>query len=336
MKNIFRFSGVLVQLLLILVTYSCKRDKPAITTITTTPVTELSSVSATSGGKITNNGGAPIISRGVCWGTSFDPTVEDSKTNEGSGSGSFISYLTQLEPNTFYYLRAYATNDTGTFYGNQINFTTFCDDKTCTVWDDDGNMYNTITIGTQIWMKENLKTTKFSNGTDIPLVTSSLGWYYLTTPGYCWYGNDANNKATYGALYNWYAVNVEKNGNRNVCPPGWHVPADNEWTILMTYLGGDSVAVGKLKETGTFHWQYPNSDATDESGFTALPGGARDFDGVFYGIGSYGYWWSATEFAIGGAWSRYIGYDGSGGDRHGNLETDGFSVRCVKNNESGK
>lgn len=336
MKNIFRVSSILVLSLLILVVYSCKKDKSVLTTVTTKPVTELSTITATSGGIITNDGGVPIISKGVCWNTSFNPTVEDSKTNEGGGSGSFTSYITELKPNSFYYLRAYATNSTGTAYGNQMNFTTLCDDKTCTVRDVEGNIYNTVNIGTQIWMKENLKTTKFSNGTDIPLVTSDFYWYLMTTPGYCWYGNNVNNKVTYGALYNWYAMDVQQNGNRNVCPSGWHVPTDAEWSILMTYLGGESVAVGKLKETGTFHWQLPNSDATDEIGFTALPGGVRDYDGMFFGIGSYGCWWSATEFVTGGAWSRYMGYDGSGGYRHGNFENDGFSVRCVKDNESGK
>jgi uncharacterized protein (TIGR02145 family) len=307
---------------------SCQKEKPF--DVTTAAVTEISTSSATSGGNVTNDEGAPVVSRGVCWSTSFGPTVENSKTNEGGGFGSFTSHITQLTPNTFYYIRAYATKSAGTVYGNQINFRTFCDDKTCTVWDVEGNIYNTITIGTQKWMKENLKTTKFNNGTDILLVKSSFDWYYQTTPGYCWYDNSESNKATYGALYNWYAVDVKTNGNKAICPVGWHVPTDAEWTTLMDYLGGDSVAVGKLKETSTFHWRYPNSNASDESSFTALPGGIRDYDGVFFGIGSYGSWWSATEFVIGGAWSRYLGYDGSGGYRHGNFESDGFSVRCIK------
>jgi uncharacterized protein (TIGR02145 family) len=137
-----------------------------------------------------------------------------------------------------------------------------------TAKDVDGNVYNTVTIGAQVWMAENLRTTKYNDGTSIPLVTDSTKWSDLSTPAHCWYNNDkASYKATYGALYNWYTVATD-----NLCPTGWHVPTTAEWQILKDYLGS-SVDGGKLKESGTTHWKSPNKGATNESGFTALPGG---------------------------------------------------------------
>ena len=138
------------------------------------------------------------------------------------------------------------------------------------VTDIDGNVYQTVTIGTQVWMVENLKTTRYIDGTAIPLDTNSSTWGGLTTPGYCWYNDSAIYGNTYGALYNWYAVNTGK-----LAPAGWHVPTDSEWTVLTTYLGGETVAGGKLKDTGTTYWQSPNTGATNASGFLALPGGFR-------------------------------------------------------------
>jgi uncharacterized protein (TIGR02145 family) len=330
MNNVFRISEVI---LLIFLFCHCKKDNashPLFPVITTTAVTDISYSTAVSGGKITDDGGSPVLSRGVCWSTSFNPTMDNNKTVEGSGSGSFTSNITQLVPNTFYYIRAYAINSAGIAYGNQVNFITPFIYHPGDITDEDGNIYDTIIIGTQTWMKENLKTTRYKNGLPIPVITDKLEWYNLTTPGCCWYNNDLNNKTAYGALYNWYAVDSASNGYNNLCPDGWHVPSDEDWTTLTAYLGGYEAAVGKLKETGTIHWQSPNFRATNETGFTALPGGCRDYDGTFYVIGSFGYWWSSTGFDKGAAWSRFIGYDASGGYSYGRFEQDGFSVRCVK------
>ena len=173
----------------------------------------------------------------------------NSKTTDGSGTGTFTSSITGLTAGTTYYVRAYATNSAGTGYGNDISFTTQ-QGGVGNVTDDDGNVYHSVTIGTQVWMVENLKTTKYNDGTSIPLVTDATDWHNLLTPGYCWNNNDeATYKATYGALYNWYTVNTG-----NLCPTGWHVPGDAEWTTLTTYLGGEDVAGGKLKEVGITHW----------------------------------------------------------------------------------
>jgi uncharacterized protein (TIGR02145 family) len=193
--------------------------------------------------------------------------------------------------------------------------------------DEDGNVYTSLTIGSQVWMIENLKTTKFNDNTTIPYVTDSTDWSNLTTPGYCWYANDASTyKATYGALFNWFAVNTGK-----LCPTGWHVPTDTEWTTLTNYLGGESIAGGKLKETVSTHWRIPNAGATNESGFTALPGGHRDINGTFSVIGDDGYWWSVTEYgSTGKVWYRNMNYNYAGVVRVSNNKKNGHSVRCLK------
>ena len=200
--------------------------------------------------------------------------------------------------------------------------------------DHDGNAYTSVTIGTQVWMVENLKTTKYNDGSAIPLVTDEAAWAEFSTPGYCWYGNDAATyKATYGALYNWYVVDSASNGGKNVCPSGWHVPSDAEWTTLTTYLGGDSVAGGKLKETGNAHWTYPNTGATNEAGFTALPGGRRNDDGSFDFIKGYGYWWSSTEYSPMYAYVRDLIYNSSFVPNFGDFKKyHGLSIRCLRDN----
>jgi uncharacterized protein (TIGR02145 family) len=197
-----------------------------------------------------------------------------------------------------------------------------------TVTDIDGNVYYTVTIGTQVWMVENLKTTKYRNGEAIPNVTDATSWNNLTTGAYCNYDNNSGNSTTFGRLYNWYAVN----DSRNIAPYGWHVPTDAECTTLTTYLGGESVAGGKLKEAGTSHWISPNTGATNETGFTALPGGYRYNYGAFYGIGYNGYWWSSTEDDTLNAWYRYMYYADGHVIRSNISKISGFSVRCVRDN----
>jgi uncharacterized protein (TIGR02145 family) len=189
----------------------------------------------------------------------------------------------------------------------------------CTVTDADGNVYNTVTIGTQIWMAENLRTTKLSDGTDIPLVADYTEWRDLATPGYCWYDNipvAAGNP--YGALYNGYAAHSGK-----LCPAGWYVPTGIEWSTLTDYLGGGLAANGKLKETGTNHWLSPNTGATNESGFTGLPGGYRYFlnhdENGFENLGSFGFWYD--DFYLYDTIPIQWAFIPS--------ENSGFSVRCL-------
>ncbi len=201
------------------------------------------------------------------------------------------------------------------------------DDKTSAFTDKDGNVYKTVIIGTKVWMAENLKTIKYNDGTAIPLVTDGAEWAALSTPGYCWYNNDAATyKVTYEALYNWYTVNTGK-----LCTTGWHVPSDAEWIILTTYLGGESIAGGKLKEIGITHWLSPNTGTTNESGFTALPGGTRTFYGSFGYIGDRAYWWSSTEHNTGNALGRFMNYYFvSELLKSDSSEDNGFSVRCLQ------
>ena len=193
------------------------------------------------------------------------------------------------------------------------------------VTDIDGNLYTTVTIGTQTWMKQDLKTTRFNDGTPIPNVIDNTAWGALTTPGYCWYQNNVANGATYGALYNWYAVNTGR-----LAPKGWHVATDAEWTTLTNFLGGNEVAGGKLKEAGLAHWITPNSLATNETGFSALPGGYRYNNGTFYDQGLNGKWWCATESHASYAFSRFLDYDDDYLFRSYYYERFGFSVRLVR------
>jgi uncharacterized protein (TIGR02145 family) len=192
--------------------------------------------------------------------------------------------------------------------------------------DTDGNIYKVIRIGNQLWMAENLKTTKLNDGTLIPNVIDDGEWYNLVTPGYAWYNHDPDTyKNVYGALYNWYTASTGK-----LCPQGWHIPSDDEWSVLIGYLG-DNVA-NKLKETGTIHWVSPNSDATNESGFTGLPGGWRFNGGGFNGLNYYCRFWTSTEFSSTIAYARLLDYGNPDCYRNNEDKVTGFSVRCVKNN----
>jgi uncharacterized protein (TIGR02145 family) len=206
-------------------------------------------------------------------------------------------------------------------------FIVFCyDEPGEQINDIDGNSYNTVWINGKNWMAENLKTTRYNDGTALPLVTGGDEWDDLTTPAYCWYNNDSTTYAqTYGALYNWYTVHTGK-----LCPDGWHAPSNDEWSELTNYLGGVNIAGGKLKETGTTHWLSPNEGATNETGFTALPGGYRSSNGGFDYIGNLGYWWSATEYDSGSAWYRNMTSNFSHIYQNDGNKGYGFSVRCVR------
>ena len=299
-----------------------------ISTVTTTAISAITSNTATSGGNITSDGGAAVTTRGVCWSVSTNPTISNSKTTDGTGVGSFTSSLSGLAANTTYFLRAYATNSAGTSYGNETSFKT-----SITVIDIDGNVYNTVIIGNQVWMVENLKTTKYRDGTSIQNVADNSTWAKLYYEGaFCWYNNDAtSNKNTYGALYNWGAVA----SNHNIAPMGWHVPTEAEWTTLITFLGGEIIAGGKLKEVGVIHWSGSNPNATNSSGFTALPGGYRFAPLYSFGeIGNVGNWWSSTRSDVGldYAWYHSISsnYLSITTKSSAPINTFGCSIRCLK------
>jgi uncharacterized protein (TIGR02145 family) len=415
---------------------SCKKD-PSLPSVTTAIVSDITMNSAISGGNVTGDGGATVTARGVCWNTTGNPTIADELSSDGSGIGAYTSSLSNLNTNTTYYVRSYATNSAGTAYGNQIDFTTFqlayvstssisditktsatvsgnviddygsevtargicwtssfydpriTDNKTVegggpgeftsiitgltehtlynvrayatsaagtsygelrviitmadspaiifnpditygTVADIDGNNYKTVEIAQQSWMAENLRTTRFNDGTDIPIAEDPATWMALTTPGYCWYNNDESSfKSTYGGLYNWYAVSTGK-----LCPTGWHVPSNEELDGLVTFLGGMDAASVKIRETGTGHWLSPNDDASNLYGFTAIPGGVRFYNGEFVNISIFINLWTSTDYYGTSAWSYQWGYLGFGtitGSGTSSLG-EGESIRCIKDN----
>ena len=202
--------------------------------------------------------------------------------------------------------------------------------QTTDITDAEGNTYKTVTIGTQTWMAENLKVSKYSDGTTIPNITDNTQWQNNTTGAWSYYNNDAANNAKYGKLYNWYAVSKISNGNKNVCPTGWHVPTDAEWTVLIDYLGGEIIAGSKMKEVGTTSWNSPNTDATNTSLFSALPGGYRITNGNYTNVGYLGYWWSSTEGSTGNAWPRNLSYYSGNANRSFKSKSNGLSVRCLR------
>ncbi len=316
----------------------------SIPTLTTASISNVTSNSATGGGDITNDGGASVTVRGACWSTSQNPTTADAYTTDGSGTGTFVSNITGLNASTTYYVRAYATNSVGTAYGNEITFTTSsnsCSGISSIIYE--GKTYNVVSIGTQCWFKENLNV-----GTKI------IGSLYQSNNSikekYC-YNDLESNCDIYGGMYQWAEMVQYLNGATNttswnpvptgniqgLCPSGWHVPSDGEWTILTTFLGGEAIAGGKLKETGTIHWTIPNTGATNESGFTGLPGGYHG-DGMavpYNGINNAGLWWCSSETNGGsGAFLRSLDYSNILAARSGDGKSDAMSVRCVKNESS--
>ncbi len=305
----------------------------AVPTASTTAITIITTTGATVNGIVNANYFSTTVSfeYGLTTGYGSTATATPS-TVTGNTSTNVSTSITGLTVGTNYHYRVVSTNSLGTTNGNDRTFTT----APTTVNDVDGNTYNVVAIGAQVWMKENLNTTKYNDGTAIPNITDNTAWAALTTGAYSDYDNTPSNSTTYGRLYNWYSVDnnattrVASNGSKNVCPTGWHVSTDAEWTTLITYLGGESVAGGKLKETSTTHWTTPNTGATNETGFTALPGGYHINSGACSDIWGSGYWWSSTGYSATVAWYRDVRYSQADVDRSGSYKQLGFSVRCLR------
>ena len=308
------------------------------------------------GGNITYDGGSSIVLRGVCYSTSPNPNMGNSRTEDGSGIGSFNTFLTGLTSSTTYYARSYAKNSNGVVvYGNEVSFMTSSSlpgvrcPGTPTVTDIDGNVYNTVQIGTQCWIQSNLKVSKYRNGDNILTGLNNSQWYWpgtgqypLGTGAYAIYNNNPVNDGLYGKLYNHFAVT----DSRGLCPTGWHVPSDGEWNILVKYLdpNADTVCVhcslsgiagGALKSTATQPapggWIPPNTGATNSSGFTALPGGLRTQFGDFFDVTYNGYWWSSSFTSNRTPYNHtlYSIYSSINRTNHASF-TRGLSVRCLK------
>jgi uncharacterized protein (TIGR02145 family) len=295
--------------------------------VTADGVTNLTKTSANLHGSVATKTSAEVsFEYGVS--ISYGGTVIPTNSSVPGLSNALVECnLTGLLPETTYHYRIKAVNSSGTFYSKDLTFRTF---NLETVSDNDGNIYNTITIGTQIWMAENLKVTKYQNGDPIPNITDSTQWSNSATGAYCNYDNDVNKGNAYGRLYNWCAVS----DSRNLAPTGWHVASDAEWTKLTDYLGA-MVAGNKIKESGTIHWISPNY-GTNESGFTALPGGARDIYGKFAVIGIASWWYSSNkDTAEISCWIMDWHSTNVNGVTYSNgsgCDPDGCSVRCLKDN----
>ena len=332
-------------------------------TVITMEGSNIAAITATCGGEVTLDGGDNVTTRGVCWSISHNPTVADSHTTNGSGTGSFISDLTGLYAGTTFYVRAYAANSVGTAYGNEVSFTTENyipegDAQPCpgvpTVTDVDGNVYNTVKIGTQCWMRENLKTTRYDYGEEIPVSTSSSAYEpYRVAPN-----NDESNVPEYGYLYNWSAVmhgsfstsSANPSGVQGICPAGWHVPSDAEWTQFSNYVSsqiqstyvchGDPSNIGSAL-ADTMAWpSYQNHEscnvcnsANNATGFSVRPAGQQSCYGYSdYCFGYIAFLWSSTSLGTGYedyAYYRsiYSQYPVFFRDHQGKCRS--FSVRCV-------
>ncbi len=307
--------------------------------VTTNSVSELTETSATLNGNVIADGGAEVTERGFWFSTSESPETTGTKLQAGSGTGNFSKNQSGLTSGVVYFIKAFATNSEGTAFGEEISFQAWIDP----LIDIDDNNYKTIQIGNQQWMAENLKVTHYSDGTLIQFLKSATAWAELSPldKAYCVYNNDASYGAVYGALYTWSAamngaVSSDENpsGIQGICPSGWHLPSETEWQELYIYLGGEQAAGGKLKEAGTNIWFTPNTGATNESGFSAFPGGYRKINGVYENEGRNGVWWSSAENEISPenmAIGRGMYYDNSVLSIFPWNKESGFSVRCVLN-----
>lgn len=320
---------------------SDEQNNPTVTLpeITTTAISSITGTSAISGGNITSTGGGAIWGRGVVFGEVPNPVlIEIGQPNPnlfsvvpadipsgGAGAGAFELTIDGLSDGTTYYVRSYASNNAGIAYGEQLSFTT-------SIVDVEGNEYTQITIGTQVWLKENLTTSKYKNGDAILQPGADWGVLSTTVGGWCYYEDNSNLENPYGKLYNWYAVADP----RGICPTGWHIASDAEWVILEMFLGGSAVAGGKLKEAGTAHWLTPNTGADNSSGFTGLPGGNRRGadNSIFETFGTMGRFWTSSEVTPDAALGRDLVNSGPQvGSGVGNQfnKRYGFSVRCIRN-----
>jgi uncharacterized protein (TIGR02145 family) len=324
---------------LVLSVYTCEEPEPQIA-IETGSIIDISYSNVTATINIIDIGeGIENYGHIAATDSAFMVNVKKSSLYHAFETGVYSSTIYGLTPNTLYYVRAYATFSRDTVYGKWIDFATI-QQETGTFTDSrDGQEYGWATIGLQQWMTENLAY--------LPAVSpSSEGSYH--SPYYYVYGYEgtsltsakaASNYSTYGVLYNWPAAmngasssSSNPSGVHGVCPSGWHLPSDAEWTELTLFIGGEGAAGGRLKESGYDHWWFPNTDATNEQGFTALPGGYRKDDGTFSYIGGIGLWWSATEVYMGSAETREMGYLGAAVNPYFHVNGVGLSVRCVKDN----
>lgn len=303
-------------------------------TINTGEVTEITPRTALVSGYVTQQVGNGYTSEyGVCWSMEAEPTISDSKLLAETSNDAFLLEISLLQPETNYYVRAYATNGRGTGYGSTLSFTTTAY-ETGTATDIDGNVYQTIKIGDQWWLAENLRVTHYRNGDPISTGYDDVTWGYLSTEGFCVYDDNSSYFATYGYLYNWYVVE----DSRNVAPEGWHIPTDEEWMQLESYLGMEQSDVINMGFRGTGEGRKLKSisgwnrdrNGTNSSGFNARPAGERSGGtGIFMGDGRYTKYWSSSLDENLLPMMRYVDGYLTEVSRFFADPCSGFSLRCI-------
>lgn len=301
-----------------------------IPTIYTKDISGVTNNTAISGGSLNIRFVEDADGYGLVWGSEEDPTVEshDGVFTVVEKTEDFTTIISGLLPNSSYYVRSFVKHDGEIYYGDEKTFTTYGDK----IADIDGNIYYTISIGEQEWMAENLKATRYNDGEPIANITDESIWQHIDIGAYTFFDNNIDNKNNYGALYNYYAVKTNK-----LCPEGWAVPDIDQWNELVEHLGGAAIAGGKLKSTKVFPddiagWKEPNVGATNESRFSALPGGILFSSGML-GEGRNGYYWTSSERNRRKVWHAYL--------RHSSEEISftpsdkvlGHSVRCIRNTD---
>jgi uncharacterized protein (TIGR02145 family) len=343
---------ILIGIVIILCSLSgCKKTEPEnVITVTTDDIEDFSEGVYIFKGTIANIGKEEINEHGFCWSESTNPESGGTFIRLGprSSSGSFSSTIYEILPGTTYYVKAFAVINSIPYYGDEKSFTT-PDTLVLPILDIDHNIYYPVKIGNQIWMSENLKTTRYPDGSKIPRIEDRLTWFKfsLYTVAYCWYDNYGAIGATYGGLYTWpAAMNIKSESDikpgkvQGVCPDGWHLPDDSEWKQLEMYLGMSQAEVdgeewrgtdegGKMKHEGIQIWNSPNTGSTNESGFRALPAGWRDGNGYFYNLEISARFWSSSKRGD-YAWVRQLDYNSSRIYRGTRGLYEGISVRCIK------
>ncbi len=336
----------------------CEKDDPVeLPELSTVPPSDIGSSSAVSGGYITDDGGSPVTDRGIVWSSAGNPTLENNEgiLSAGEGAGRYLLKMENLKPETEYHIRAYAINSLGENYGDEITFTTLHESATGrAITDIDGNQYNTIVIDDKEWMTENLRVTRYQTGEDIHTGLDNEYWGLTTAGAYAIYPHDdiegigsaGEMTEAYGLLYNWYTVEQGL-----LCPTGWRVPTEEDWDGLTDYLidnyadinssnvgnylkscrQEDSPLGGECDTSEHPRWRSDDiHSGTDDFGFSALPGGNRNFRGQFEYIGEYGYWWTADEGGEFFAWLRVMGYNTGNVTTSSLQKQHGMSVRCLR------
>lgn len=327
--------------------FSCKDETSPV--LITNDVTEITESTAMLNAEI-NSEDLEVLVRGFVWDTISNPDLDKNidKSENGAGVGKYSHQLTDLLDGEMYYFRAYAQTEQGITYGGETSFTTdeiLWNGTPCldceTVTDIDGNVYRTVSIGTQCWLADNLKTTKYNDGETILTITDDTEWKNATQGAMCYYANDFENEETYGALYNFYTVETDK-----LCPEGWHVATDNEWKELEGYVDseygignsvwdtegwrGSDVGVKLKSDKGWLGGSEQNG--TDNYGFGGLPGGAREgISGEFQRVEEWGLWWSSKNADETNVYRRYLGNHDDNIARFSSDPQSGYSVRCIKN-----